>query len=156
MDTTRFCAKSLLLASVLTLPACMTIPKGLGDYDARFKELGVASWYGGSFHGRLTANGEIYDQFKMTAAHRLLPLGSVARVTNPENGRAVEVLINDRGPFIRGRIIDLSYAAAEHLGAVRSEEHTSELQSLAYLVCRLLLEKKKNKCRVHHNHTDNT
>src|SRR2546425_9223733 len=118
MDTTRFCAKSLLLASVLTLPACMTIPKGLGDYDARFKELGVASWYGGSFHGRLTANGEIYDQFKMTAAHRLLPLGSVARVTNPENGRAVEVLINDRGPFIRGRIIDLSYAAAEHLGAV--------------------------------------
>ena len=118
MDTTRFCAKSLLLASVLTLPACMTIPKGLGDYDARFKELGVASWYGGSFHGRLTANGEIYDQFKLTAAHRLLPLGSVARVTNPENGREVEVLINDRGPFIRGRIIDLSYAAAEHLGAV--------------------------------------
>src|SRR5438034_1314514 len=118
MNTTRFCAKSLLLASVLTLPACMTIPKGLGDYDARFKERGVASWYGGSFHGRQTANGEIYDQFKMTAAHRLLPLGSVARVTNPENGREVEVLINDRGPFIRGRIIDLSYAAAEYLGAV--------------------------------------
>src|SRR5438876_8200208 len=118
MNTTRFCAKSLLLASVLTLPACMTIPKGLGDYDACFKERGVASWYGGSFHGRPTANGEIYDQFKMTAAHRLLPLGSVARVTNPKNGREVEVLINDRGPFIRGRIIDLSYAAAEHLGAV--------------------------------------
>ncbi|TLY34215.1 MAG: septal ring lytic transglycosylase RlpA family protein [Nitrospirae bacterium] len=96
----------------------MTIPKGLGDYDACFKERGVASWYGGSFHGRPTANGEIYDQFKMTAAHRLLPLGSVARVTNPKNGREVEVLINDRGPFIRGRIIDLSYAAAEHLGAV--------------------------------------
>src|SRR5213592_4892175 len=118
MNTTRFCAKSLMLASVLTLPACMTIPKGLGDYDARFKERGVASWYGGSFHGRQTANGEIFDQFKMTAAHRLLPLGSVVRVTNPENGREVEVFINDRGPFIRGRIIDLSYAAAEHLGAV--------------------------------------
>ena len=118
MNTTGFCAKSLLLASVLALPACMTIPKGLGDYDAGFKERGVASWYGGSFHGRLTANGEIYDQFKMTAAHRLLPLGSMARVTNPQNGREVEVLINDRGPFIRGRIIDLSYAAAEYLGAV--------------------------------------
>jgi rare lipoprotein A (peptidoglycan hydrolase) len=96
----------------------MTMPKGLGDYDAGFKELGVASWYGGSFHGRLTANGQVYDQFKMTAAHRLLPLGSVVRVTNPENGREVEVCINDRGPFIRGRIIDLSYAAAEQLGAV--------------------------------------
>ncbi len=119
MNTTSgFCTKSLLLAAVLTLPACMTMPKGLGDYDAGFKELGVASWYGGSFHGRLTANGEVYDQFKMTAAHRLLPLGSVVRVTNPENGREAEVLINDRGPFIRGRIIDLSYAAAEHLGAV--------------------------------------
>jgi 3D (Asp-Asp-Asp) domain-containing protein len=118
MSTIEFCAKSLLLVAVLTLPACMTVPKGLGDYDAGFKELGVASWYGGSFHGRLTANGDIYDQFKMTAAHRLLPLGSVVRVTNPENGREVEVLVNDRGPFIRGRIIDLSYAAAEHLGAV--------------------------------------
>src|SRR5438552_18681524 len=118
MNTTEFCAKGLLLAMVLTIPACMTIPKGLGDYDAGFKELGVASWYGGSFHGRLTANGEIYDQFKMTAAHRLLPLGSMARVTNPQNGREVEVLINDRGPFIRGRIIDLSYAAAKYLGAV--------------------------------------
>jgi len=118
MNTTGFCAKGLLLAMVLTIPACMTIPKGLGDYDAGFKELGMASWYGGSFHGRLTANGQVYDQFKMTAAHRLLPLGSVVRVTNPENGREVEVFINDRGPFIRGRIIDLSYAAAEHLGAV--------------------------------------
>ena len=118
MNTTGFCAKSLLLATVLALPAYMTIPKGLGDYDAGFKELGMASWYGGSFHGRLTANGQVYDQFKMTAAHRLLPLGSVVRVTNPENGREVEVFINDRGPFIRGRIIDLSYAAAEHLGAV--------------------------------------
>ncbi len=118
MDMAGFCTKSLLLASVLTLPACMTVPKGLGDYDAGFKELGVASWYGGSFHGRLTANGQVYDQFKMTAAHRLLPLGSVVRVTNPEKGREVEVLINDRGPFIRGRIIDLSYAAAEQLGAV--------------------------------------
>lgn len=106
------------MCAVLTLPACMTVPKGVGDYDAGYVERGIASWYGGDFHGRPTANGEIYDQFRLTAAHRLLPLGSVVRVTNAENGRAVEVVINDRGPFIKGRIIDLSYAAAERLGGV--------------------------------------
>lgn len=96
----------------------MTVPKGVGDYDAGYVEQGIASWYGGDFHGRSTASGAVYDQFKLTAAHRLLPLGSVVRVTNAENGRQVEVLINDRGPFIKGRIIDLSYAAAEQLGGV--------------------------------------
>jgi 3D (Asp-Asp-Asp) domain-containing protein len=106
------------MISFLALPACTTVPKGIGDYDAGYIERGIASWYGGDFHGRPTARGEIYDQFKLTAAHRLLPLGSVVRVTNAENGRAVEVLINDRGPFIKGRIIDLSYAAAERLGGV--------------------------------------
>jgi rare lipoprotein A (peptidoglycan hydrolase) len=90
----------------------------VGDYDAGYVEQGIASWYGGYFHGRPTANGEIYDQFQLTAAHRLLPLGSVVRVTNAENGRTVEVVINDRGPFIKGRIIDLSFAAAEQLGGV--------------------------------------
>jgi len=103
---------------MLTLPACMTVPKGIGDYDAGYVDRGIASWYGGDFHGRLTASGEIYDQFKMTAAHRLLPLGSLVRVTNAENGREVEVVINDRGPFIKGRIIDLSYTAAKQLGGV--------------------------------------
>ncbi len=106
------------MLSILALPACMTVPKGLGDYDAGYAERGIASWYGGYFHGRPTASGVIYDQFKMTAAHRLLPLGSIVRVTNAENGRQVEVVINDRGPFIKGRILDLSYAAAQHLGAV--------------------------------------
>ncbi|TAL12496.1 MAG: septal ring lytic transglycosylase RlpA family protein [Nitrospirae bacterium] len=106
------------MVAILALPACMTVPKGVGDYDAGYVEQGIASWYGGYFHGRPTANGEVYDQFQLTAAHRLLPLGSVVRVTNAENGRVVEVVINDRGPYIRGRIIDLSYAAAEHLGAV--------------------------------------
>jgi len=100
------------------MPACMTVPKGVGDYDAGYVEQGIASWYGGYFHGRPTASGAVYDQFELTAAHRLLPLGSVVRVTNAENGRKVEVLINDRGPFIKGRIIDLSYAAAEQLGGV--------------------------------------
>ncbi len=105
---------------ILTMPACMTVPKGVGSYDAGYVEQGIASWYGDYFHGRPTASGAVYDQFKLTAAHRLLPLGTVVRVTHAENGRAVEVAINDRGPFIKGRIIDLSYAAAEQLGAVDS------------------------------------
>ena len=112
--------KSLLVLSMMTLPACMTVPKGVGNYDAGYMERGYASWYGGNFQGRQTASGEIYDQFKMTAAHRLLPFGSIVRVTNAENGREAVVVINDRGPFIRGRIIDLSYAAAERLGAFES------------------------------------
>src|SRR5262245_14520536 len=81
---------------------------------------GTASWYGPGFHGKKTASGEIYDQNKLTAAHQTLPLGSKARVTNLENGNAVEVEINDRGPFVEGRIIDLSRAAAGALGFVKS------------------------------------
>jgi rare lipoprotein A len=112
-------ATSLLVLSLLTLSACMTVPKGRGDYDAGYVERGVASWYGGYFHGRPTASGTIYDQFRMTAAHRLLPLGSMVRVTNAQNGREVMAVINDRGPFIRGRVIDLSYAVAQQLGVVK-------------------------------------
>lgn len=120
MTTARGLIQSLLIISSLTLPACSIVPKGHGDYDAGHKEWGVASWYGEGFHGRPTASGDIYDQHKMTSAHRVLPLGSVVRVTNAENGRDVEVVINDRGPFVGGRIIDLSYAAAERLGMIRS------------------------------------
>ncbi len=118
MRTTSRITKSFLILLILALPACMTVPKGLGNYDVGYAERGIASWYGGYFHGRPTASGAIYDQFEMTAAHRLLPLGSVVHVTNAENGRQVKVVINDRGPFIKGRIIDLSYAAAQRLGAV--------------------------------------
>ena len=81
---------------------------------------GTASWYGPGFHGKKTASGEIYDQTKLTAAHKTLPLGTKARVTNLDNGSAVEVEINDRGPFVGGRIIDLSRAAAGALGLVES------------------------------------
>jgi rare lipoprotein A (peptidoglycan hydrolase) len=81
---------------------------------------GTASWYGPGFHGKKTASGEIYDQTKLTAAHKTLPLGTKARVTNLDNGSAVEVEINDRGPFVGGRIIDLSRAAAGTLGLVES------------------------------------
>ncbi len=81
-------------------------------------QVGVASWYGPGFHGNRTANGEIYDQYEMTAAHQTLPLGTRAMVTNLTNGRSVEVRINDRGPFVDGRVIDLSYAAARTLGMI--------------------------------------
>lgn len=114
-------AAYMLMLSLSALPACSTVTKGVGDYDVfseGYKERGYASWYGDGFHGRPTASGEIYDQNKMTAAHRGLPLGSVVRVINAENGRAVEVMINDRGPFVNGRIIDLSLAAAERVGMV--------------------------------------
>jgi rare lipoprotein A len=75
-------------------------------------QTGIASWYGPGFHGKPTSSGEIYDQNDLTAAHRTLPLGTRVAVTNLDNGKSVEVRINDRGPFVEGRIIDLSYAAA--------------------------------------------
>lgn len=81
-----------------------------------FVETGVASWYGPGFHGKTTSNGERYNQNAMTAAHKLLPFGTRLRVTNLENGRVTEVRINDRGPFVGTRIIDLSRAAAKELG----------------------------------------
>lgn len=87
------------------------------DYD--YDETGVASWYGPGFHGKRTANGEIYDQNAMTAAHRTLPMPTLVQVTNLENGRSIRVRINDRGPFAHGRIIDLSKRGAELLGFVR-------------------------------------
>ncbi|WP_156927010.1 septal ring lytic transglycosylase RlpA family protein [Azospirillum halopraeferens] len=85
--------------------------------DARpFIDTGIASWYGPGFHGRKTASGEVFDQNAMTAAHKTLPLGTRVRVVRIEDGRSVEVDINDRGPFIDGRVIDLSRRAAERLG----------------------------------------
>ncbi len=81
-----------------------------------YRERGVASWYGTKFHGRLTSNGEVYDLYKMTAAHKTLPIPVYVRVTNLENGRSAVVRVNDRGPFHGDRLIDLSYAAAVKLG----------------------------------------
>jgi rare lipoprotein A len=81
-------------------------------------EVGWASWYGKDFHGRRTASGAVYDMYQLTAAHQTLPLGTSAMVTHLDNGRSVMVTINDRGPFVKGRIIDLSYAAAQALGMV--------------------------------------
>ena len=81
---------------------------------------GLASWYGAKHHGKRTASGEIFDQNKFTAAHRTLPWGSIVKVTNLDNGKSVEVRITDRGPFTKGRIIDLSRAAARAVGMVES------------------------------------
>jgi len=91
---------------------------------------GVASWYGQKFHGRRTSSGEIYDMFAMTAAHPLLPLPTYARVTNLDNGRQVVVKINDRGPFLHGRIIDLSYIAAHKLGIAARGTGRVEVRAL--------------------------
>ena len=82
-------------------------------------QVGVASYYGKKFHGRKTANGEVFNMYKLTAAHRVLPLGTHVKVTNLKNGRWVEVKVNDRGPFIEGRILDLSFAAALELEMIK-------------------------------------
>ena len=81
-----------------------------------FRETGIASWYGTKFHGRKTSNGEVYNMYTMTAAHKTLPIPTYVRVTNQENGRSIIVRVNDRGPFHESRIIDLSYVAALKLG----------------------------------------
>ena len=89
------------------------------DYD--YEEIGIASWYGPGFHGKKTANGEIFDQNKVSAAHRTLPMPSVVRVTNLDNGKVLpKVRVNDRGPFAGNRIIDLSKKAAQELGFVNT------------------------------------
>jgi|TARA_B110000240_G_C13403350_1_gene411979 rare lipoprotein A len=87
------------------------LPGSLG-----YLEIGIASWYGKKFHGRLTANGETYDMYNLTAAHKSLPLPTAVKVTNLDNGKSVQLRVNDRGPFHDDRVIDLSYAGAIQLG----------------------------------------
>lgn len=126
------CLRATLLTSlfVLTLGAasttvraqedrgsCPPVPhSGCRDEEPAFEQSGIASWYGSGFHGRRTASGVRFDQNAMTAAHKHLRLGITVTVVNVETGRMIEVLINDRGPYIDGRIIDLSRRAAEELG----------------------------------------
>ncbi len=104
----------------------VVLPSAVG-----YVEQGVASWYGPDFHGGRTSTGETYDMHAMTGAHPTLPLPTWVRVTNLENGKSVVVRLNDRGPFARGRIIDLSRAAAEALDMVRAGTARVEVQSLA-------------------------
>lgn len=105
----RSCFISCVLVLLSFLPAHAQLEK----------EHGVASYYGKRFHGRQTASGELFDKDKMTAAHRSLPFGTVVKVTREDNGNFVYVRINDRGPFSRNRLIDLSRGAAEKLGIIR-------------------------------------
>lgn len=95
---------------------------------APYKARGTASWYGTRYHGLKTSTGELYDMLKMTAAHPTLPLPSYARVTNLENNRSVVVRVNDRGPFLEGRVIDLSFAAAARLGYVNKGSAAVEVE----------------------------
>ncbi|HRO36674.1 septal ring lytic transglycosylase RlpA family protein [Thauera sp.] len=95
-----------------------------------FRQRGHGSWYGRRFHGKPTSSGEPYDMYAMTAAHPTLPIPSYARVTNLANGRSVVVRVNDRGPFLRGRVIDLSYAAAHKLGYINSGSAEVEVEQI--------------------------
>lgn len=97
--------------------------------DAKgFKESGQASWYGKKFHGHLTSNGEVYDMYSMSAAHKTLPLPSYVKVKNLDNGKETIVRVNDRGPFHDGRIIDLSYAAASKLDVIKTGTANVEIE----------------------------
>jgi rare lipoprotein A len=96
-----------------------------------YLERGVASWYGPTFHGGSTSSGEPYDMYGMTAAHKTLPLPTYARVTNLKNGKSVVVRINDRGPFVANRLIDLSYTAAARLDMLREGTTLVEVRSLS-------------------------
>jgi rare lipoprotein A len=122
----------IILLGALALPGCTseysTEPGkgGAASTPSRHKEVGEASWYGPGFQGNETANGEIFDQKKMTAAHPSLPMGTRATVTNLENGKKVQVKINDRGPYVGDRAIDLSRAAAKKLDM--EEDGTTEVK----------------------------
>jgi rare lipoprotein A len=100
---------------------------------AGFVQGGTASWYGSDFHGKETSSGEAYNMHAMTAAHKTLPLGVYVKVQNRKNGREIVVRVNDRGPFIDGRIIDLSYSAARDLGVVKSGTAPVQIEALGYL-----------------------
>jgi len=107
--------------SPVAIPQKTAHPISAAQIDtSKAYQMGVSSYYGKKFHGRKTANGEIFNMYKLTAAHRVLPLGTHVRVTNLSNGRWVEVKVNDRGPFIEGRILDLSFAAALEIEMVQA------------------------------------
>ncbi len=97
-----------------------------------FQQRGIASWYGKKFHGRKTSNGEVYDMYGESAAHKTLPMGVFVKVTHLENKREIVVRINDRGPFVVGRIIDLSQGAAKKLGILESGTAQVHIQALGY------------------------
>lgn len=123
-------AAAWVLAGAVVVTGCAGVPeRPPGIPQARAYQavpspdrgqVGIASWYGAPFHGRRTASGQRFDMHALTAAHPSLPFGTRVQVTNLANGRSVVLVVNDRGPFVRGRIIDVSHHGAEHLGFVRA------------------------------------
>lgn len=163
----RAAAKLFALALLALGAACTTAPSGKGGASPHFKvgnpyqvkgvwyypeedptysKVGTASWYGRQFHGRLTANGEIFDMNRMSAAHTTLPLPSMVEVTNLENGRSVVVRVNDRGPFADNRIIDMSRQAARELGF--EQQGTTKVRVRYRGPARLMAEAPKRNERV--------
>jgi rare lipoprotein A len=118
----KFASKASLAAALFSCALLTGVGVGHADEKAAVVKTisGPASWYGGKFHGRLTANGERFDKDKLTAAHKTLPFGTKVRVTNSANGKSVVVRINDRGPFVGNRVIDLSQGAAGAVGMINS------------------------------------
>ncbi len=125
--------KFVAIFVIAALWSCAPNPRYTSEKDATKKSLpnknvsvpkknnktiytGISSFYGKDFHGKLTANGEIFDMYGLTAAHKTLPLNTIIRVTNTENGKSLILRINDRGPYVEGRILDCSYGAAKKLG----------------------------------------
>jgi rare lipoprotein A len=109
-----------VLGVVVLASGCASLSKGEPALDLGIKDRGVASWYGKEFHGRTAANGETFNMNALTAAHRKLPLGSVVRVVNLVTGKQIHLRINDRGPYVAGRMLDVSHAAAIELGMVEA------------------------------------
>lgn len=120
-----------LFGLILLLAACAAQPPApTPPFPEEFQQTGLASYYAKRLHGRRTASGERYDKNAFTAAHRHLPFGTLVNVVNLKNGREVKVRINDRGPYRKGRIIDLSYAAAKQLGILKEGVARVEINSL--------------------------
>ena len=141
MSWRRFHADAIraVVLALVAVPAFLTgctspAPKPVyfPGYPIGYVERGMASWYGPGFHGNMTANGERYDMHKLTAAHRTLPLGSIAVVRSTISGKEVTVRINDRGPFAKGRVLDLSYAGARTLGLVGEGTGHVELRVIGF------------------------
>lgn len=127
------CLRPAPLAGLALLLLALALHAGCRSarQPAPVVEVGTASWYGKPFHGRQTASGERYDMYRLTAAHPTLPFGTVLEVRNLDNGRVCRVRVTDRGPFVRGRILDVSYAAAKELGMVGPGTARVELAILA-------------------------
>jgi len=137
------CTGSMHPASATMQPVSTSVQPSPGDGDGGllsspstsaatpvYRETGTASWYGGEIEGRRTASGEIFDMSGMSAAHRTLPLGTIIRVTNLDNSRSITLKVNDRGPFARGRVLELSYGAARELGLAAQGTATVRIESV--------------------------